>query len=244
MARSPSYPQFPLPKCIDFARDLYRGAHRSALDNDTIVTLIGYSPRSGSGLAAVSALKQFGLVEGRDESIALTDLAMTLLEPLDMSEYSSAYRQAALTPDLFRELYEAFGSKEPAESVVRSLAVRKYDFTTTGAEKLFRSYLATAKEIVEEEKTSNELSERHGETVLSEVDGSNYPRPDTSEIYNESKPISFSSDSAVNDVTVLQFTLSKNCTAKVELKGDVDSSVFSRLIAHLELSSQVYNEDL
>ena len=126
MARSPSYPQVSLPKAIELVREVYAGAHKSAIDSETVIELLGYSSRSGRALAVVGALKQFGLLEGREDNIRVTSLALSILEPLTEKERTDSLRQAAFQPDLFSELLREFGESAPSEAVIRSIAIRKY----------------------------------------------------------------------------------------------------------------------
>ncbi len=141
--RSPSYPQMSLGKAVDLAAKLYKGIHRASVGNAEAQQIIGYTPRSGSGLAALSALKRFGLMEGRDPHIKLTELALQILEPSDARERAEGIAQAAKKPEMFAEVLESFGGKMPADSAMRAKLVRDRGFTSAGADAFIRSFKET-----------------------------------------------------------------------------------------------------
>lgn len=245
MARSPSYPQITLGKCIEFIKSIYKGAHRSTIDTNTLIDLMGYSSKSGRSLAAVGALKQFGLIEGRDDSIRITQDALTLLEPISEQEYTSKYKEVALNPPLFRELYDEFGGTSVSETVIRSIAVRKFNFTGTGAERLTRSYLETMQSV-------QDISSTHS---TSPEDNENEPEKDAQQnkpsITRQSKhteqadSVNQAKASAIkepSDHNTLQFSLSKETSARVEFSGPLTKTAIERLIKHLELSAEIYED--
>lgn len=141
--RSPSYPQMSLGKALDLADKLYRGIHRASVGNKEAQEIMGYAPRSGSALAALSALKRFGLMEGRDPHIKLTGLALQILEPIDARERAEGIAQAAKKPEMFAEVLDSFGGKVPADSAMRAKLVRDRGFTSAGADAFIRSFKET-----------------------------------------------------------------------------------------------------
>lgn len=141
--RSPSYPQMSLGKALDLAAKLYKGIHRASVGNSEAQQIMGYAPKSGSALAALSALKRYGLLEGRDPHIKLTELALQILEPADARERADGIAQAATKPEMFAEVLESFGGKMPADSAIRAKLVRDHAFTSAGANAFIRSFKET-----------------------------------------------------------------------------------------------------
>lgn len=141
--RSPSYPQMSLGKALDLADRLYRGIHRASVGNAEAQQIMGYSPKSGSALAALSALKRFGILEGRDPQIRLTPLALQILEPADPRERADGIAEAARKPELFAEVLDSFGGRLPADSAIRAKLVRDKNFTAAGADGFIRSFKET-----------------------------------------------------------------------------------------------------
>lgn len=141
--RSPSYPQMGLGKAVDLASKLYKGIHRASVGNVEAQQIMGYAPRSGSALAALSALKRFGLLEGRDPNIKLTELALQILEPADARERAEGIAQAAKMPEMFAEVLDSFGGRMPADSAIRAKLVRDRGFTSAGSDAFIRSFKET-----------------------------------------------------------------------------------------------------
>jgi hypothetical protein len=230
MARSPSYPQLSLPKAIDLVRLVYAGAHKSAIDSKTVMQLMNYSPGSGRALAVVGALKQYGLLEGRDESIRVTQLALSILEPLNENEKIQSLMDAATKPDLFADLDREFGDSIPSEAVIRSIAIRKHGFTNSGADNVVKSYLETMRFIKNTEST---------------VLGSDEPESESAMDSEISRPMSYSQEARGGkqepvSSNTLQFPISKDTTARVEFFGEISSDAIRRLIKHLELAIDIY----
>ncbi len=142
-SRSPSYPQVGLGRSVDLLRRLYEGIHRGSVGTSEAQQIMGFSGSSGTGLAMLSALKRFGLIEGRDPNIRITDLGFRLLEPMDQNERQSALRDAALSPPIFAEILTAFGGKLPADAVIRAKLIREHGFTPSGVESFIRSLRET-----------------------------------------------------------------------------------------------------
>lgn len=236
MARSPSYPQISLPKAVELVRQVYSGAHKSAVDSDTVIKLLGYSLGSGRGLAVVGALKQYGLLEGRDDKIRVTPLALSLLEPIDDQERFENLKVAAEKPELFAELRREFGNSIPAESVIRSIAIRKYNFTNSGADNVGKSYLETMRFLKDEGGSPAESIEK--DDTDSDCLNDGLLQRSTPETSAEMEPLRrLLSPSASN---VLQFPLSKGSSARVEFFGEMSADAVRRLIKHLELAIDIY----
>lgn len=183
--RSPAYPQYGLRRAIDMVRGVYEGAHRSEISNDAIVGLMGFNARSGPSSAAIAALKYFGLIEGRDPKLRVTPLALKILEPLNEQERKVALLTAAQTPAPFGELSKEFGPRRPAEGVLRSLAVRRYNLSGSGAAKFVSTYLDTV-DFLASERVFDERDDRADEERTSE---SSFPAPERREgVHNSERP--------------------------------------------------------
>ena len=242
MARSPPYPQLPLEQCIDLVRKVYKGAHTASVDTGAIISEMGYSGRSGRSLSAIGALKQFGLLEGRDDSVRVTKLALTILEPIDQVEFAQALRSASIKPELFAEIRREFGDQRPSEGVIRSIAIRKYDFTDTGAERLAKSFMDTMSyvdrfqsKLIVPESTPDAFEDKQAESPAESVATKAELEVGGATI------LSHIPGSAA--ATVLVFKLSPSSTAHVQITGNVTPTAIDRLIKHLELSKEALVEE-
>lgn len=120
--RSPAYPGVGLEEAIRKADLLYRAEDRHAVPLEAIAEHWEYSPTSSGVLVAVSALKQFGLLEeekgGENRKLRLTDLALEVLLNEEASlKRLAAIRQAALNPKIHKELWDKYEGKLPAANV-------------------------------------------------------------------------------------------------------------------------------
>ncbi|MCV0429908.1 MAG: hypothetical protein K5905_31120, partial [Roseibium sp.] len=140
MARSPSYPSIPLEKAVELAGGIYEGAQRSHIDPETAYELMGYSGKTGASLSALAALKHYGLIEGRSDSLRITSLGERILNPMDEDERCKALFEAGYNPTFFQELRSEFGEVIPADNVIRALAMRKHGFSKFGADGVAKSY--------------------------------------------------------------------------------------------------------
>ena len=93
-ATSPSYPSLDLRAALDRLRRLVALAPGGTADALATHRALGYAGPSGPARRAVSALAQYGLLEGRDRGHAATPLGLAALPP---GEAARAARRAAMT---------------------------------------------------------------------------------------------------------------------------------------------------
>ena len=132
--RSPNYPGVDLPIAIEHIRDLYskvKGGDFTAADAAQSWNL---SAGSGGVRRRMGALRQYGLIEQRKGDTAkLTPRSLTVvLRNSASNEFKNAVREAVLSPDLFRELYES-GKYQAADDALKQLLVVEKRFSDEGA---------------------------------------------------------------------------------------------------------------
>jgi hypothetical protein len=124
--RSPSYPVFDLAEAIQKADAVYKGEKRSATTPDVVASHLGYSQAKGPGGRAVSALRQFGLLEDNNGKCRISDLGYTLIQyDRDSQEWKTAAAEAAKLPTLFRELADEYSGELPSDAALRNDLLRK-----------------------------------------------------------------------------------------------------------------------
>jgi hypothetical protein len=136
--RSPSYPRISLNKAIDLARRVHESAYQSAVDNDTVLTLMGFRGKSGPATAALASLKQYGLIEGRDQALRITPLAIRIFHPSDIQERDGALLDAVFTPQFYDGIRKQFAGKIPADQVLQSYLIRNHGFKNKGAQEFIK----------------------------------------------------------------------------------------------------------
>ena len=243
-ARSPSYPQMGLTRCIDLVGKLYEGIHRGSVGNSEAQQIMGFAPKSGSGLAALSALKRFGLIEGRDPQLRVTDLGMKVLEPMNERERTFALREAALRPPLFQEVHDAFGGKLPADSAIRAKLVREKAFTSAGADAFIRSYKDTIGYLA----GSKEDSFADDETEADQISGQRDRTPDRGGTEARAQTPSPTPNPQVARPSfgpsdeVLSLRLSPETRVDVLFHGSVSRGNILKLAKLLEVMADSYDE--
>lgn len=130
--RSPNYPAHGLSEAVELARLIYAKEKKTQAPGEIIAKALGYSSLSGNARVKIATLKKYGLLEGdENKGMRLSDLAMLILYPSSPSDEVEAKRVAALTPSLFKSLYdEKMGASD--EAIVNYL-VSKLDFSPVGA---------------------------------------------------------------------------------------------------------------
>ncbi len=119
--RSPSYPAFDLKTAISSAEKIYNTEKRSSTTAEVIASHLGYSQATGPGGRAVSALRQYGLLEENAGKYRVSDLGYTLVHyAKDSIEWLAAVAQAAKNPTLFKELLAEYHSELPSDATLRS----------------------------------------------------------------------------------------------------------------------------
>jgi hypothetical protein len=111
------------PTLIDAVRRLYsRFQDKEVGDlNEVATTLNHTSAKSGAFLLKLTALRAYGLIDGRGK-IHITELGASLAYPKDRSEEEKALERAVTNIPLWKELYLRFGTTLPKQGFAEELA--------------------------------------------------------------------------------------------------------------------------
>lgn len=231
--RSPGYPGMGLAKCIDLVKKVYENAHRGEIDSATLAKLLGYSAGSGQALTAASAIKKFGLLEGRGERQKVSELALRVLEPMTADERRDAINEAAMKPELYTELFARFGGKVPSDDVIRAFLIRQYKFAPTGADNFIKAFRETI-DLVERNPATSEPQASHvANEELTETPHSAFEAEvDTRSNRTESLPSG----------ERLTFRISPLAKVHVIFEGDISRTSIERLIQFLDLTKDSYEQ--
>jgi hypothetical protein len=145
--RSPSYPAINLETAIRRAREIYAREREYSTSVQTIAAHWGYKSLNGPAHLTLAALKKFGLMTDEGKASArrarLTDLAVDILEHPDDRVREEAIKQAALSPAIYRELWEKYGDAPPSDVNLRWILTRERGFSETGAAEFIPRYKET-----------------------------------------------------------------------------------------------------
>lgn len=239
--RSPNYPQVPLAEACERARKVYKSEHTHTAAREVVAKSLGYSSMNGAALAAVSTLRQYGLLESADEGLRVSDDAVSIFELADGdTERSAALRRLAFNPPLFSELNEKFGGKLPSDVHLRHHLIKEKRFLPNAADQVIRVYRANLELVGSKEPGYNgeallNPTEKEGQLSMQAVAQS------SSEKQVASPPIeSFTKLDIPEDSSVLAFRISRDSEAKVVFSGQVTQEAIEKLIVLLETSKDTY----
>jgi len=203
--RSPSYPVFDLKTAIEKTKLVYDSEKRSATTPEVIASHLGYTQANGPGGRAVSALRQFGLIEETSGKYRVSDTGYTLVHyDRDSSEWMAAVVRAARHPALFKELLEAYPDGLPSDATLKNELLSREFNPGVVAEVIskFKDSLSLANgidvaynESVQDPQTSTDL----------------YPTPQKAAKLMGSKPLA---------TQVLAISIPRNFTVDIAIKGD------------------------
>ncbi len=163
--RSRNYPSMSLGAAIERARELYRKEGRARIDATSAVAAWGYKSQNGASLRVLSALRQFGLLEGGNEEIRLSETGLTLiLEPEGSQDYADALSRAFGQPAIFAEIVEEFGQDVPSDGALISYLVRKKNLGEPAAKMLVAAFRESL-EIVSVKQTLSLRAEKQSNAV-------------------------------------------------------------------------------
>lgn len=232
--RSPGYPQLGLDRAVQMAHAIYDAVLDGHVDTETMLHLMGYRGVSGPSRSSLAALKHFGLVEGRDQALRLTKLAVRIVHPLSETEQAISIREAADSPEIFREIRGQFGGRLPADPVVKAYLVRQHSFNPTGADALLRS-------IKETQAFVDRFRHLEPETAQTP---SGEPTDSGEEVTAESlRSVGTTRLVSKASEEVHQVRISPHAIAIVEFKGAVTAPAIDQLIRYLEFTKANYPEN-
>jgi hypothetical protein len=151
-SRGPAYPYLDLPRALERIDQMVsKGLNaKHVVPPATVYGYWGMGAKSSASRQTMAALKYYGLLEyvgvGKDRRVRLTDSAMVLAHDKDKNSRRriAALREAALSPEIFREIYtEQGGPHLPTdESLVLELTLDR-GFDKESAEKAVKHFKST-----------------------------------------------------------------------------------------------------
>jgi antitoxin component HigA of HigAB toxin-antitoxin module len=132
--RSPNYPSITLQKGMELAKTLFEVHGRHAAPLEVAARDWGVSATSSYTAQQVAALAAYGLVdvEGTKEAkrVKVSDLAFNIFidRRPDSRDRCALIKEAALRPDIFRKLYDAYPDRLPVDHALEYELVKEYKF--------------------------------------------------------------------------------------------------------------------
>ena len=141
--RSPNYPSVGLTKAIHTVEKLWRSEKRSPFPALEAAKSAGYTSISGASRSFLAGIRKYGLFEDEGkEFLRLSPLAINIVAHPDGSvEKQKAVIEAALNPEIFRELIETF--RESSDGSIRAYLITQKGFSDGSAKALIRAFRDT-----------------------------------------------------------------------------------------------------
>ncbi len=221
--KSPNYPGIGLAQGINLVRELWNKEKRTPVTEEVAVKDMGYTSLNGATRTYLSALRKYGLIEGTDQGVRVSELGMRILHsPEGSPEHQKALQEAALKPELFRELYQTH--IEASDENLKSFLILSKQFSPAGAKQFisaFRDTVALAKPSTASYDASKPIEEGEAMTTAR---GDEFRAVASLQI---EKP----------GLRVFIWPLSREVSAEVRLTGqEIKSAHLERLRQYLELA--------
>jgi len=208
--RSPNYPACALGDAVEMVRKFWKKEERTAVPANVAAVGIGYKSLSGPARTAIASLKKYGLFSDDRQGMRVSPLALRVLNPANESEKLEALQEAALKPELFKQLYQTHAAA--SEDALRAHLINTLNFSDTGARTLIRSFTDTIRFA---KLNDSEYSSRQGENSMEEL----------SQIGRE--------NTGKKSLKTFSWPLSNEITARVEFVGGEELTA-----AHIDALSQ------
>lgn len=237
--RSPRYPRQSLSTSLEMVRKIFNGVHQAPVDADTAAKLIGYSnSRSGAAAGALGALRQFALLDGLRGEVAVSDLSMRIIQPMDEQERVAALHEAAGKPEMFGRIIHQFGGRLPAaDEPIRAFLIRQEGFSSSGSNELIKTLRETMGALPE--TPTEGATEAEAQAEFSPGD----PSTDRNETGTSQFHQAPSLSGLPKEGELVTLPLGQNSRAELRLVGKVTAKTYERLIRHLELLKDMAAEE-
>jgi hypothetical protein len=143
--RSPNYPSIGLTDALEKIRTIYQHERRNTTSGAVAASHMGYPKMTGPAGRALSALKQYGLLDDLGEGkVRVSDDAFRILIlHSDSPERQAMLTRAALKPRIFSELQSYYKDGLPSDATLREYLVLQKEFNPDSVDQFIRIFRAT-----------------------------------------------------------------------------------------------------
>ena len=145
--RSPLYPIFSINEVFDFVSEIAKlGGKKVSVE--TVASSVGMSVKTNSFKSRISTAKQFGLLRGSDGAVELTDLAKSIIYPVDEAAAQRARIESFLSAPLYQKLAERFENKAvPSVDKLGNILLLEYGLTKGAKDLASKKFIESAEQI-------------------------------------------------------------------------------------------------
>ncbi len=157
--RSPNYPAISLGDAVERVRKIYATQRTYPANREILAQVMGYKGLNGASATVISALSQYGLLEGYGDKLRVSAVGQDLaLHRKGDAEYASAVRTAASSPVFFREMQDQYPDGLPSDHSLRAALIKK-GFNPNSVDPAIRSYRETHAFVISDTEGVNTLEE-------------------------------------------------------------------------------------
>ena len=125
--RGLQYPAVSLREAVNRAKVMWDTEKKNTVPYNVLVTHWGYTPKSSSGRGLAAALSRYGLIDSTGGDYKLTNRSLSILLA-EGEERAAALREAALSPKVYRDLWERYADSLPSDqSLTHKLVLEGYN---------------------------------------------------------------------------------------------------------------------
>lgn len=248
-SRSPNYPSLSLGEAIEAVRPVYAKERRAKFPRLALAAHLGYSSMNGRALAKIGALRAYGLIDGREDALTVSQTALALLEaPAGSRDRTVAYQNAFLAPPLFRRIKEEHGDQTPSPETLRWW-LQQEGYAGDAADRALRVFLESA-DLVSRETESRGSTD--GDLEADDAEADEFVQSDPAlrgafaEVGRRAREAEHRVRRDTEDLRtgaherVLQSgMLSKTASYKLIVTGEVGLAEIERLIRKIELDKEI-----
>lgn len=245
--RSPNYPSMDLGESIEAIKKVYAIERRARFPRTALATHLGYTSLNGRALAKIGAIRAYGLLDGREDSLTVSPTAMALIDaPKDSEDYLEALHIAFNSPPLFARIAAEHEETPSPQSLRWWLA--KQGYMGDAADKALKVYLASLElvnsvegEYRKSEPVAEKPSAGQAFGSLDDVMNSAFRSPVGAPQASRSAGVGDHEGLAVGvHERVLQSgMLSKSAGYRVIVSGHIGAAEIDRLLRKLEMDREI-----
>jgi len=136
------YPSISLPEAVAALEAIHRNVGPHGATRLTLAEALGYSSLSGAARAKIASIAYYGFLERAGDRSRISLLGRKVLIPKSEEERKQALREAAVRPELFRELMERHAGS-PIPTMLRNLLVREHQLLPSVSESVEQAFRET-----------------------------------------------------------------------------------------------------
>lgn len=241
-----TFPRLTLQDSIGYAKKLVSKTHSSRQPKDVILSGV-FGAKGGTGEVRMSALKQYGFLEGDVKANFAADNLAKKIAAAPPEELVPLYRQAMLKPVVFKKLFETFHGDEVSKAKLKQRAadLKVHPDETASCVDLYISGMTTAKLVtVDGEQVKHVASS--DVTTVADADVVDETEPDTTndELEGEESLEAKNSDSEGAGATAIDASEGKKVVNTKALKGTGQSGPRAVFNVNVTLDSSLDIEKL